>query len=370
MYIPMFKSRRIEKAAIIQNGAYFSDIIVPMIEILQEHYKQTDFATDDETGEYLKRLKGKRLVRYRVPATDKDEDTLEYYANQLFRNKKAFVDYFRFNPEKYGKGNIKAESVPLSIKLNQDENLYISKLKAVCDYENLIPVLSVKDGFCDSEYGILNVINDLQKLTDEVAVRLDDSAYEVYSESVAPVLRKSDYLMFDICEQNMRSKQIDLEEFNELRTPANKILLNSPRVGKIKNGNFENGFTPLIDNSARDVSVKYDEIVGFGDYCGLKDNLPQNRSFSRGCALALFYFSENNKFMTFVNKDVDKGTLGYKDVIPNILAKRKELDPLGRCPVIREILAMVSEGKSGNWDTWNRLTVSRYISQMAQFLQV
>lgn len=55
LYIPMFKGRRCEHLVIKDVKQCFSNKIIPLIEVLQEHYPPTEFARDPITGEFLKR---------------------------------------------------------------------------------------------------------------------------------------------------------------------------------------------------------------------------------------------------------------------------------------------------------------------------
>lgn len=363
IYIPIFKGRQLEQRVMENRNQCFSPKMIPLIEVLKDHFRQTEFATDPISGDYLKRPAGKRMQRYRVTPTEEDRNTLEYY-QKLLNGKKAFIDYFRFTTDVYGRG-INADAVDLSIRLNQNETLYIKRLSELDKFENFVPVLSIKKDFFPQSCTVTDLIDRLQKGNSQIAVRLDDTAYEQFLSVIASVLRQGDYVMYDIGEQNPSSKEIELEEFNALKTLAVKVVLNSPRKRNVKNGDYENRKnTSLIDNSARNINQIYKDIGGYGDYCGIKDNLPGNQIITRGCALALFYQYNNNQFMAYVNGDSAAGTRGYRTLIPQILSDIQLLDPDGTCDAINRIKELSAQGRPGGWNNWNNFNMSRYITQV------
>ena len=337
--------------------------MIPLIEILQDHYRLTDFAIDPVTGEFLKRNAGTRMQRYRVEPTEDDRDTLQYYSDHVAA-KKAFVDLFRFSTDVYGR-RIKASAVELSQRLNQNENLYIERLLEVGRYKNFIPVLSIKNGYFPQIYQVTDLIKRLQISNSQIAVRLDDAAFEAFLSVVAPALRNEDFVMYDIGEQNTASKELEIDELNETNTLGRKIILNSPRKRAIQNGDYENRqYTDLIDNSVRDINVTFPNIYGFGDYCGIKDVLPNNVTITRGTALALFYQYSNNQFMVYVNTNSAEGFRGYFHLIPQILQDAHALDPTNDCPAVEGVRMLASQNKSGVWGNWITLNMIRYITQI------
>ena len=234
----MFKGRKYEHIILKDENRCFSHEILPMIEIIQDHYQTTQFKTDPETGEYIKEQHGKRLQRVRCDPTDEDRDTLAYY-RQLLNGKKAFVDLFRFSSARYGSG-LDTSKLILSLKLNQNETLYLERLKEVAQSAPFIPVLSLKKDYLSSEEWVTHAIKQLQSLCPEIGVRLDEEAFERYLSKVATLLREKDYLMYDIGEQKVSSKEMELDEFHKKVTKASKIVLNSPRLRRITNGDFDN----------------------------------------------------------------------------------------------------------------------------------
>lgn len=363
LYIPMFKGRQYEHKVMGDTAQYFSESMVPLIEILKDHYRPTDFATDPKTGEYLRRGRGKQLRRYRTKPTESDRDTLQYYSG-LVSSKKAFIDYFRFTTDLYGR-QLKASALELSVKINQNENLYVERLLEIQHYPTLIPVLSIKKGFFPQVYKVTNLVERLQDSNTQIAVRFDDVAFEAFLFEICPVLRDEDYIMYDISEQNVSSKRMELDEFNKVQTSAHKIILNSPRKRNVNNGDYENRmYTSLIDNSARNVREEYSNIIGFGDYCGMKDALPINAKITRGSALALFYQYKANRFMAYVNSNSSEGIRGYINIIPQILEDTHILDPSDTCPVLNEVRVLAFSNSLGGWGNWNKFNMIRYLTQM------
>ena len=154
---------------------------------------------------------------------------------------------------------------------------------------------------------------------------------------------------------------MEYEELSEIKTLAQIILLNSPRKMKLKNGDYPiHGLTDLIDCSARDIAT-INCFSGYGDYCGLKDALPQKSGFGTGSAIALFYDYSLNRFYSYVHPDQSKGVLGYRHLIPIIISDLAVLDPDRDCPAIKKITTMTGPG---NWSTWHNINVTRYIYQV------
>lgn len=205
---------------------------------------------------------------------------------------------------------------------------------------------------------------ELQGGNEAIGLRITEEWLEGCRAVIKNVLRDTDYLLFDIGEQNPTSKIMELEEVMELETSVKTILLNSPRKSGAKNGDYEEfGITELIDNSVRDIFSEYG-FEGFGDYCGLKDALPTIGSNGTGAALALLYDFKKNGFYSFLNPNTRQGLSGYHKIIPVILSKKAILDPLHNCPAIQKIEELVNSGSTGNWRTWNNINITRYIHQM------
>lgn len=73
----------------------------------------------------------------------------------------------------------------------------------------------------------------------------------MYKNIIENNLRATDYLLYDINEQNFNSKIMELEELKICKTKAKKIILNSPKSLKRENKEYENVcITDLIDNVA------------------------------------------------------------------------------------------------------------------------
>lgn len=359
IYVPMLKTRRQELSVSREMNNYFSDNMIPLFEILSDKY-ETKYKIDPTTHSFIYELKGKRKMRVKEIHTDSDIITLDFI-NELINKKKAFIDYFRFSIQKYGK-NIDIKRTDLAWKLSKDSILYKKRLKEVSKYSNLIPVVSIKPEFTFGKNELEKFLLELQSENEIIGLRITEEYLEQYSELIKNILRCKDFLLFDIGEQNPTSKIMELEEITKLEINAKTILLNSPRKASVRNGEYEKyGSTVLIDNSARDMFCDYG-FKGFGDYCGLKDTLPSNNeSNGTGAALALLYQYKKNEFISFLNPDTSQGMSGYYKLIPLILSKKDILDPLNNCPAIRKIETLKG---SGNWSTWHNITITRYIHQV------
>lgn len=358
----MLKTRREEINVAKKMNKSFSRKMIPLFEIITEKYEKR-YKIDPITNDYIYEQHGKRKMRKEEEPTDKDIITLDFL-NDIVANKIVFIDYFRFNIKKYG-NKIDISKIELAWKLSNNEALYMERIRAISKYSNMIPVVSIKDGF-DMNKKVLDVfLQELQRENVSVALRITEEWIHDYSGIIKNTLRSTDYLLFDICEQNPKSKFIELDEINEIESKAKVILLNSPRKNSVKNGEYDiHGVTSLINNCAKNMAAKY-QLEGYGDYCGLKDNLPSNDgSNGMGAALVLLYDYKCNGFYSYLNSDTSQGVQGYKKLIPIILGDRAILDSDGKCPAIKKIENM--EGP-GNWSTWHNINITRYIYQVYKY---
>lgn len=362
IYIPILKTRSEELRVIKNINNCFSEKIIPLIEIISEKYK-VKYKTD-ENGEYIRKKVGSRMMRIKCAPSEKDIITLDDI-NNLVQGKTVFVDYFRFTLEKYGK-NIDFGSVELSYNLNNNYELYKEKVHSITKYNNMIPVISVKKGYDISKNELIDLITDLQEKSKHTALRITEEWIETYKEVLQNNLREGDYLLFDVEEQNPKTKFMELEELNEYQLKCKIILLNSPRKADVKNGDYpEEGITDLINNCAKEVAEEY-ELNGYGDYCGLKDAMPSNNgSNGTGAALALLYDYKNNVFHSYCNHDTSLGMQGYKTIIPVIKGDEGILNKDGDCPGFEKISRLRG---SGNWSTWHNINATRYIYQVYKYM--
>jgi len=362
IYVPMLKNRKEEKNVIKSMKECFSDKIIPLIEILVDKYEEK-FKINPITNEFIYEQRGKQRRRVKEKPTDKDIVTLEAIS-KLLPNKQVFVDYFRFNSKRYGGNKIDINKVSLAWRLTNDEVLYKNRLKDIARFPNIIPVVSIKDGFDMKKADLKVFFEELQQTNNSVALRITEEWIKKYKDIIQTVLRNSDYLLFDISEQNPEVKFMEIEEIIELESKAKIVLINSPRKAALKNGEYETrGITEHINNCAREKAKEY-RLYGYGDYCGLKDTLPTiGGSNGTGAALALLYDYNKNSFYSYMEPDTSQGVSGYKKLIPIILADRVILDSNG-CPVFNMIESMEKDHVSGNWSTWHGINARRYIHQV------
>ena len=286
MYVPILKARRTEMRIIRDLSFCFSEKIVPLVEIINE---KTDLI---------------KII-----------DSIE--------GKKFFVDCFRISIEKYG-SKFDPSSVILSMSISRNEDEYINSLKELLVYDNVIPVISIKDKFVMDELTLEKLYNELSLNDKSVALRITPAYIEKYRNILENTLKPKDYLLFDIEETNVLSREIELDELSDMTIQAKKILINSPRERRLTNGEFEdNEYSTLIDNSV--VSEYLNKgFYGFGDYCGYKDALPRkNGSKGEGAAIALIYNYNQNAFLSFVEKNTKLGVVGYHKVVHEILRQKR-----------------------------------------------
>lgn len=363
LYIPMMKTRQ-EELKVTKNLNYcYSDEIIPLFEVLNEIY-EIKYQFDND-GNYIMELKPGKKKKNRVekPKTTDDIITLDKISD-ITNKSKVFIDYFRFDVKKYGT-NLKVSNLELAYRLNNNNDEYVKKLKAVSDHVNMIPVLSLKKPFLFTTSEIREITKGLQGINSSIAIRIEDELFDSYNNIIEELLRSTDYLLYDISEQNFNSKVMEFEELKESGIKAKKVILNSPRSTKLENKQFENASkTDLIDNSAAGEYREYG-FEGFGDYGGLKDQLPSNDiPDGKGAALALLYNYEDNYFYSFCNSDTRLGLKGYHLVIEEILEYKSILDIDSNCEAYLKIQSLVDDDSTGGWGTWNNITLTRYLHQM------
>lgn len=363
IYVPILKNRGCELKAASEISDCFSSKVIPLFEVINDKYKD-QFLVDPDSGKYITSIKAgrKKASKIKLPHTDQDIVTLQYI-NSIIKSKTAFIDYFRYSDEEYPP-NIKIDlkQVELSLQLSRNYELYENHLLSMVQFENLIPVISIKKKFQDPIQQIRPLINKLQKEKQSIAIRLTANLTNKY-KTMLPLLRDTDYLLIDLREQNIESQFMELTDIQELDLICNVILLNSPRKASIKNTQYEEkGYTSLIDNSVLSKHSSYD-FEGFGDFAGLRDLLPayQSGSNGKGSALALMYFFNANKFMSLRNTNTDLGPRGFQKIKRYILANETLFNPNNNCRAIEEIKNFPNSGGYQNWIT---IIVIRYIHQI------
>lgn len=332
MRVVAMKNRRAERGAIIMltQAGLLSDDLMPYIEIIREG------------GNY---------------------DVAQWSA--LFAGRPFFVDYLRCDLKRYRSHN--PEQVQLVYQLNNSLSLYGEKLLGLADLDNVIPVVAVRDGIDKlSPQQAEELVNALRQSRNggPVAVRIED--YEGYERLLADTLTDDDFVFYDIGEQRMASKVMEHIELNELGIAAHCGVLCSTRLRDVNNKNYENGCpTTLIDC---DGAVNYANYgyEFYGDYAGLKDDLPTRGGGGQGCALAVLYDATINKFRTYVCDDAGLGVKGYPTVMSAIMGDQAILDPDHTCLALATIEKMIEEGKTGNWESWIRITLLRTIQQLSR----
>lgn len=360
MYIPIMKNRNEETRVSKVCSSFFSDEVVPLFEIIQDKYiKRYEV---DETGEYKYEIKPGNIKKSKIELIPKEEDIITLdEINKNIEGKKAFIDFFRFFESEYGR-NRNFKNIETSILLSRNFNYYRSRILQIAKFKNFIPTISIKKGLEISIYDLTILVNDIRKLGSSVALRITADFLDTYLEFIEENLYGTDYVMLDIREDSMNSKIMEIEDFETLNFSGKKILLNSPRKRSMQNKEFGNlNFTTKIDNS---VSEHYKDFHfdGFGDFGGLKDDLPTDIRSSRGAALALLFFKEYNKFYSIVNEDTSLGVSGYDYVKQEVIKRKNFFDPDNTCLGMAKIKELK---KNGNFATWNNVNLTRYIQLQA-----
>jgi hypothetical protein len=344
MYVPVLKNRQYENKFLRENKLLFYSEVSPLIEIIS--------------------LKvGKK--RYGEVA-----ELIKMYDDALTCN--FFIDFFVFGPDEYKEFD--PNQVIFSLGIREETNYeYFDLLKIVAKSKNGVPVISLKTArtFLKNIQLLKIQISDLQKQCRSIAIRLESKVFDDYFDFIHPLLRKNDFLFYDINEEEIQSKYFDIRKMKSVKKDYKLLVQFSSRPRKIKNGSYPDGeFTKLIDNSLRENYQEYG-FDGFSDYAGLKNVLPTNGGNGRGAALGLFYVNEKNSFFSIKNKNVDLGVKGHSYVIDQALNKYNLLlNPQNDCPCFDFIANELKiKGASGSWGQWKYITVLRYISQIKKSLQ-
>jgi len=285
--------------------------------------------------------------------------------SELFSGRMLFADFFRCDLKEYGK--VDMEKIKLVIKLTNNLDRYQEKVQELTHYPNIIPVITIKRNIDKlSAHSVVTLIADLRaaRHSGAIAVRIDD--IKGYEQVLKAALNDNDFVIFDISEQPYAAKVMEYDELHDLGLKAHTVLLCSPRSRDTRNGSYEDGdYTLLIDNGG---SVKYSDygFDAYGDYGGLKDNLPGAGGNGQGCALALMYNRRLNQYKAYVCGDSSIGTKGFDHVASSILADRKELDPTKTCAAMSLIVEKYTTGGSnGNWATWIKYILMRTVQQLS-----
>jgi hypothetical protein len=362
IYVPILKLREQEKNVTKELKGCFGDKIIPLFEIVSDVYK-IRYKTNPNTGEYLYRRSknDRRNERIKEERTEDDIITLDYL-NDLIEGKKCFIDFFRFTTDKYSK-LVDINKVILSWRISNDYDLYKNKIQSLLNYTNFIPVISIKPGFEMKEQELTSFIKDIKNdFKRSIALRITDDYLYNYKELIKKLLSYDDYLLFDIEEQPILSKDEELRQLDSLDISAKIVLVNSPRKKAFTNREFpKKGYVSFIDNGVINVTKKY-KFEGFSDYCGYKDVLPlTSKSNGKGAALILFYVYEKNQFFSLCEPNTQLGVGGYKDLKKELLDLRSEFDPNNNCLAYDKVVKMK---KHGSWKDWNNVCIRRYIHEM------
>lgn len=147
MYIPIIKNRSVEMEAFKEVNYCFSEKIIPLVEIITDTYIPR-YEIDPTTHKPLMTIKpgNKKASKVKLEPIENDKDTLQRVF-QITKGELTFIDYFRYDPKKYGKSKIKITECELATSLSRAPQLYKSKVLDVCNYKNLIPVISIKPNF-------------------------------------------------------------------------------------------------------------------------------------------------------------------------------------------------------------------------------
>src|SRR6056297_1296646 len=296
LYVPILKNRTEEMRFLRDYNSFFSDQIIPLVEVISEIYKP-NYLIDEKTGNCVYEIKQGNVKHTKVKLPDIEENIITLpHLISIVGGKKIFVDFFRFIDEEYDI-QIDFSKIDLAVRNSRFFKIYKKHVLELCGYSNVIPIISIKNGLEMNESALETMVSGIKLLDRQVGIRITSGLFEKYSNVLKRILSSDDYILFDIREENMDSQFMELEDFQEFKTYAKKVLLNSPRKCEYRNTAYEeSGLTSLINNN---VAKSYSEygFTGYGDFAGLKDTLPRKMEGSKfGAALSLLYDYKINKF--------------------------------------------------------------------------
>lgn len=341
MYIPIFKGRRYENIVLREyRDLFLSNQIIPLVELIS----LKDKTVDEVINEY-------------------DESIRSKY----------FLDFFAFEAEKYMPYNTDLVEFAATLNSENQYNYLNDLLIKTKNSDYAIPVISIKEArkFIFDENKIKELIANLQKEKIEIAVRIEAHLFDDYFDVINKTLRDTDYFLFDIGGESVDSFIFQIEDFNSLKSNKyHSAILNSPRKRNIYNNEYEkNAYTDLIDNK---IATEYRKngFDSFGDYLGLKDELPRVRSAlnSDGHAHTLFYSLDNNSFYSALN-DYDSGLKGFKEVYDHLMFKEEELNKDKDCLAYEYLKRYEGHTSYGGWGNWRAILMIRTLSELKKIYQ-
>lgn len=358
IYVPIIKNRRAELLAIGKCVECFGKSIIPFFEIIDNQYN-TRYKLNSK-GERILELKpgNKKHTPVKLENTEEDICTLDKIDSIVGHNR-CFIEYFRYSDDEYPDSKIDLSKVKLARELSFNYMKYADSTVSICDYENFIPIISIKKGFKISDSDLISLIERIREKGHIFGIRIQIELFDDYQAIMEETLEKDDYLFVDIGESPYKSQVFLLQDVETVGIKAKSILINSPRHRKdIKKEYKKDGWEPLINN---DVAKKFSEcgFCGFGDYAGLKDTLPENVPV-RSVILALLYSKDKNEFWSIKSQKKGDGA----EVKRMALEHSDIFDIEGTCRGYREINRI----EKGSQMNWNEITVIRYIDQISRIV--
>lgn len=353
LYVPILKNRQNEMIALKAMNDYFSDSIIPYIEVISAN--DVKVYKTDSVGNFVRETKDGRNVR--IKETPSINDICRHYS-EIVGPKKSFLEFFRFSNNEYR--SFDPQKVFLSLEIRADYNRYVDATTVISHFNNLIPVVSIKKGFALSGTDLKKLLSQIKDNSESLAVRIDISLYDDYREVLSKLLSSNDYIIVDIRERGIASQRFYLKDINRQGIAAKWILFNSPRTSEMTKAEYcISGWEESIDNTVVEEYLKLG-FDGFGDYAGLCDVLPANVPNSKILCLALIYDRTENKFWSVRNDNVEDRTNGFVHVKKELLDLEELFNPDGSCKAYE----LIRSASPGNHGYWNKIIVVRYICEM------
>jgi hypothetical protein len=291
-----------EKKVLNQFNEYYNEDLMPLIEIMKRE-THTDWKRDED-GKILRKVvpgqktsTGKQKMEMVHDETTKRDITIKNILEEL-DNKNAFIDYFRFSPSFYD--NNFSENMEWSLEISSNWNKYISCFDELIKIRTLFPVLTLKESTHIKESELELVIDKFKSIKKVLALRVTAEYYYNHRELIEDLIKKlriTDYLMFDIHENEILGYEDDIRNlFRQQELKCHKIILNSPRRRDLFNSKFDEGISPVAINKPL---IDYGDYYadGFGDYVGIADNIESEKRGYHGATV--IYNIKNESHYSF-----------------------------------------------------------------------
>ncbi len=250
------------------------------------------------------------------------------------------------------------------VDANKNIQTYFNESLSLFDDKNAIPVFYVYKEE-DKEY-IGDFIEYGHSYNRTIGII---TTPKIASELKDVDLSMSDYLLIDLGNEKINSQRLNLEKASR-NTKCRIILIRENRGVNTNNTSIElDEEAPLLS----DLSTEFDDAkkirmvaVGFGDYCGQKNNITTtggNGKVEQYPATSIYMKEKSPCYFHGLKSELDTKSGGFDDLKKLVLERINKLDPNNVTP-LEEMLN--SEGV-GYYAMWHIIEEWCYIAKMSYY---